>query len=211
MIGQDTLVLALLAVLGFPGLVLVHEAGHALMCVALGANVERLRVGGEPHLTIGRGPLRLELSLRQGEDEGFVEYSGWLSPRAVAAIALAGPAAQLLAVAALVVAAASTSDAVAVGLWVLASLGLVAAVDNLLPSEGNDGHVARCALTGVMPAAVADPVSIPPPAPRTRPAMRWPFALLLGAVCGLALVIGAPLIALSVVVLFGGVYLSQQA
>ena len=208
------LLVALLTTLGVPALVLVHELGHALACVALGGRVERLRVGGEPQLTIGRGAFSLELSLRQdGSGDGFVEQLLPLSPWRVAAVSLAGPAAHLLFVVACVLLAPVAAGAVEVGLWVLAAIGAISLVYNLLPLEGHDGRTALDALRGVVTPVEEDvtaelPHSIGPPQP-AGPAMRWPFAVLLGVVVGLTLILGMPLMTLTLAVLFAGAYLRQ--
>src|SRR5688572_2549790 len=106
---RNLLWLAVVGMFGWFLLVLVHETGHLVAALALRAPVRRLRVGGAPNVTIGRGQFRLELSLREAPDcDGFVEFAPGTSPRRIALIALAGPAADLASTAGLLLAAPHT-------------------------------------------------------------------------------------------------------
>src|SRR5687768_10362369 len=201
--GATGLWLALVATFGCFLLVLVHEIGHLVAALALGAPVRRLRVGGTPNVTIGRGRFRLELSLRDDPDcGGFVEFGPGVSPRRIAIIALAGPAADLASTAGLLLAAPHTHGL----LYLLAVLAALSAAWNLWPrgsltddSGWNDGRVAQVAwmIREYDPEEDEDfepePTSVPPP-PRAvvapaGPRIRAPFIVVLVAAAGISLIV----------------------
>ena len=82
-----------------PLVVLIHEAGHALVAFALRRQVAELTVGDDaPVLTVRVGGFRLHLGAITGSGDaaGFVLYDGAAaSPRNTLAIAIAGPLASL--------------------------------------------------------------------------------------------------------------------
>jgi hypothetical protein len=179
----DALALMLLSTTVVPFVVLIHEAGHALVAFGLRRRVVELVVGDDaPLLTMRVGGFRLRLGAISGKGgaAGLIRYDGArASPRATLAIALGGPLASL--------AGAAATGAAAVWVWpdllsvffALATLaGLTCCVGTLRvrgdgPASWSDGVWVRAAWrvirspTPVAPGAVwsepREATSIPPP------------------------------------------------
>lgn len=179
----DALALMLLSTTVVPFVVLIHEAGHALVAFALRRRVVELVVGDDaPLLTMRVGGFQLRLGAISGNGgaAGLIRYDGArASPRATLAIALGGPLASL--------AGAAGTGAAAVWAWpdllsvffALATLaGLTCCVGTLRvrgdgPASWSDGVWVRAAWrvirspAPVVPAAVwsepREATSIPPP------------------------------------------------
>jgi hypothetical protein len=122
-------------------LVAIHESAHALAALLTGNRVHEVRVGDVDDVTVTAGAFRLRLGRLRGQGHvgGYVIYDGSsATPRQVLAIALAGPAANLVG-AAVVAGLAVRADgmlSVALFLWTLASLAT--AIANLRPSGDPD-------------------------------------------------------------------------
>jgi Zn-dependent protease len=164
--------------------VLIHEAGHALVAFALRRQVAELTVGDDaPVLTVRVGGFRLRLGAitGRGDAAGFVLYDGAAaSPRDTLAIAIAGPLASLAGAVVTGVAAAWAWPSAGLSLFLgLATLGgLTCCVANLRvsgdgPASWSDGVWVRAAwraMRGPTPPARAatrseprEATSIPPP------------------------------------------------
>lgn len=133
----DLVVMLALGLLGAYGVVVVHELGHAVAALAVGERVREVRIGNEDRLTITAGRFRLRLGLLREHSDvgGHVVHSGSsATPRHVLVIALAGPAANLLAAAALAVPTARADGFVVVPLALWTLVNVAVAVDNLRPT-----------------------------------------------------------------------------
>jgi hypothetical protein len=178
----DAALTAGISAIGLLLAVAVHECGHALAALLTGSRLRELRVGDTDDVTVTAGTFRLRLGRLRGEGDvgGYVIHDARSStPRHVLAIALAGPAANLLG-AAVVAAFAVRAEgmlSVALFLWVLTSLAM--GVTNLRPhgdpdnpAGWNDGRWVQVAWRArhaplVASAAYSDPntpTSVPPPA-----------------------------------------------
>ncbi len=95
----EALALAALGTIVVPVVVLIHEAGHALVAFAVGRPVAELTVGDdEPVLTVRVGGFQLRLGAITGSGDmaGFVLYdAAQARARDTLAIAIAGPLASL--------------------------------------------------------------------------------------------------------------------
>ncbi len=152
----DALVLMLVSPIVAPGVVLIHEAGHALAAFALRRRVAELKVGDDvPVLALRIGGFRMRLGAITGKGDvaGFIRYDGAeATARDTLAIAIAGPLASL--------AGALVTGAAAVWAWPLAGLsplfalatlgGFICCVANLRvsgdgPESWSDGVWVRAA------------------------------------------------------------------
>ena len=178
----DAALTAGISAIGYLLVVAVHECGHALAALLTGNRVHELRVGDTDDVTVNAGAFRLRLGRLRGVGDlgGYVIYDGRsATPRHNLAIALAGPAANVLGAALTAVFAVRAEGVLSVVLflWMLASL--VIAVANLRPGgdpdkpeEWNDGRWAQVAWAArhapsLATAADSDPnapTSVPPPA-----------------------------------------------
>jgi hypothetical protein len=178
----DAAFMLVISALGAALVIAMHEGGHALAALLTGNRVHELRVGDTDDVTLAAGSFRLRLGRLRGDGDlgGYVIYdAGSATPRHVLAIALAGPAANVIG-AALIAALALRADgmlSVMLFLWMLASL--TTAIANLRPSgdpdtpatwsDGRWAQVAWTARRAPLPpsAASSDPniaTSAPPPA-----------------------------------------------
>src|SRR5215212_11840355 len=98
----DVALILVISALGTVLVVAVHEGGHALAALLTGNRVHELRVGDADDVTLTAGSFRLRLGRPRGDGDlgGYVIYDARsATPRHVLAIALAGPAANVLAAA----------------------------------------------------------------------------------------------------------------
>jgi hypothetical protein len=123
------------AFLAVPAAIVLHEAGHALACVALGSKIRAIHLGNTApnrrHFTIGKvviTPSRIT--------GGRVEHEGARSTGREALISAAGPLADLIAAAALL-AAFGLGNGLVLGLaLIMAGVGAA----NLLPYRAGSGR-----------------------------------------------------------------------
>jgi len=175
----DAALMAGISAIGLFLVVAVHECGHALAALLTGNRMHELRVGDTDDVTVTAGGFRLRLGRLRGEGDlgGYVIYDGQsATPRHNLAIALAGPAANLLG-AAVVVAFAVRAEGMlsaVLFLWILVSL--VSAVANLrpggdpgTPEEWNDGRWVQVAWRARHAPFVANPADSDPNAPTSIP------------------------------------------
>jgi hypothetical protein len=176
--------LALILVISAIGTVLVvavHEAGHALAALLTGNRVHELRVGDSDDVSLTVGAFRLRLGRLRGDADlgGYVIYDGRsATPRHVLAIALAGPAANLLGAAVIAPLAVRAEGTLSVVLFLWMLVSLVTAVGNLrphgdpdTPAEWSNGRWAQVAWAGRRAPFVRNPrhddpntaTSVPPP------------------------------------------------
>jgi membrane-associated protease RseP (regulator of RpoE activity) len=176
-VDHFALSLALLPVV-VPALVLAHELGHALACAALRHPVRELRVGDTtPLFSLRARDFRLHLGAVTGTRRvgGYVRYDGTrASARDILIIALAGPAASIVAALAAGAAFVAAPSHPTVLLLMLVG-GLLDGVGNLHSSGDerevwSDGKVARFAWRALRhpapPPAWTDPreaTSVAPP------------------------------------------------
>ena len=178
----DVALMLVISALGAGLVVAMHEAGHALAALLTGNRVQELRVGDADDVTVVAGSLRVRLGrLRDDADvAGYVIFDGRsATPRQLLAIALAGPAANLLgaALSAPLALRADGMRSVVLFLWTFASLAT--AIGNLQPSgdphnpaRWSDGRWAQVAWAArrrpILPSMEhGDPnaaTSVPPPA-----------------------------------------------
>jgi hypothetical protein len=160
--------------------VAIHECGHAMAAFLTGNRVRELRVGDSDDVTVTAGAFRLRLGRLRGDGDvgGYVTFDGRsATPAQVVAIAIAGPAANLLGAAVGYALAIRAEGMLSVALFLWALVGLLAAVSNLwphgdTPAEWSDGRVAQVAWTERRTPVARDPAysdpntptSIPPPA-----------------------------------------------
>lgn len=178
----DVALMLVISAIGTVLMVAVHEGGHALAALLTGNRVRELRVGDSDDVSLTAGSFRLRLGRLGGDGDvgGYVIYDGQsATPRQILAIALAGPAANVLG-AALIAALSLRAEgmlSVVLLLWMLASLAT--AIANLRPSgdpetpaEWSDGRWAQVAWAArrtpvAQSPAYSDPntaTSVPPPA-----------------------------------------------
>jgi membrane-associated protease RseP (regulator of RpoE activity) len=150
-----------LALLCTPGLILVHELGHALAVKARGLPLRQLKVGDQTDVILTVGSFRMEFGrlLGEGDVGGYVLYDGRRStPRDALVIALAGPAANLACAVVtgwLTMRYAGTTPNIPLTLAMLTAGGVYVAVANLRPTgvaadplTWSDGLWARVAWRG---------------------------------------------------------------
>jgi hypothetical protein len=146
----DVAVMLLISAFGSLLLVGIHEAGHALAAVLTGNRVHEVRVGDTDDVTVAAGSFRLRLGRLRGVGDvgGYVSYDGRsATPRQVLVIALAGPAANVLAAAFIAPVAARAEGMLSVVLFLCMLASLMLAIGNLqatgdpeTPAEWSDGR-----------------------------------------------------------------------
>jgi hypothetical protein len=122
-------------------LVAIHECGHAVAVLFTGHRVHELRVGHSDDVTVTAGGFRLRLGRLRGEGDvaGYVRYdAASATPRQVLTIALAGPAANVLAAAGIATLAARAEGMFSVVLFLWALTSSAMAVSNLRPAGDRD-------------------------------------------------------------------------
>ncbi len=148
-----SVLLILVSLVATPGLVFVHELGHALAAKALGQDVAELVVGDTPDVIVraGRFTMRLGRYLGRGDVGGYVRFGdAGTSAKDLLIVSLAGPAASALAAFALLVLSLRLDGMAAFIVALHALSSAVMAVGNLIPSgdtvdQLSDGRVAQIA------------------------------------------------------------------
>ena len=153
--GTDVALGGLIGIFGTFVLIGIHEFGHALVARMRGHRVHEVRIGDVDDVTITAGGFRLRAGRLSGTSDvgGYVIYDGALArPADVLAIALAGPAANLLAAAAVFPLSMVTDGVLGLLLFMWAAANACIAVTNLQargrfddPHTWSDGQWARAA------------------------------------------------------------------
>jgi hypothetical protein len=190
---KDMIWMVMLSMLGAGFTIALHECGHAVVAALTGNRVKEIRVGESDHVTISVGGLQVRLGrdLRGAGLGGYVVHdTRTATPDQILAIALAGPAANLLGAAGFAALGIRAEGMLGVLLYLWALANLSTAVHNLRPREPgssspthySDGRIALMAWEARRAIAAPAPVYVDPnaatsvappgqdPARATRPA-----------------------------------------
>lgn len=168
----DVAVMLGISAIGTLLVVAVHECGHALAALLTGSCVRELRVGDSDDVTVTAGAFRLRLGRLRGDGDvgGYVSFDGRsATPRQILAIALAGPAANLLGAAVTGALAVRAEGMLSVVLFLWMHASLATALSNLrprgdldTPAEWSDGRCAQIAWAARRTPLVVNPACSDP-------------------------------------------------